>query len=261
MRLNQTSRLAPLYERTRAHYDHEPHWWPIHTPDRGYEVTLGMVLVQQTQWGIVEAAVLRILAAGYTSFAALACADTDILSALCKPCAFYTRKAVALIRIAQQIITLPDGFASLVTGERYALRTALLALPQIGRESADTLLLYGGEHPLFIVDAYARRVLARTGIYADQIDCMRAPYEVVQQVVEADLGPLDVATARELHAMMVESSIHHCTANNPRCAKTGAVRRFVDPRKCDSHCPPCTGCPAASMCQYHQRTTALVLSE
>ena len=258
MHLNQTSRLFPLYESARAHYPHEPHWWPLHTPDRGYEVTLGMVLVQQTQWGIVEAAVLRILAAGYTSFEALALADAHTLATLCKPCAFYTRKAVALIRIAQHIVTLPDGFVSLVTGERSALRAGLLTLPQIGRESADTLLLYGGDHPLFIVDAYARRVLARTGIYADQIDCMRASYDAIQQVIEADIGPVDVATARELHAMMVESSIHHCTANNPRCTKTGAVRRFVDSRKCAAHCPPCSGCPAASLCLYHQKTIALV---
>ncbi|MFM2309666.1 MAG: hypothetical protein RLY87_1788, partial [Chloroflexota bacterium] len=236
------------------------HWWPLHTPDRGYEVVLGMVLVQQTQWGTVEAAVLRILAAGYTSFAALAQAEASSLAVLCKPCAFYTRKAEALIRIAQQVCLLPRGFVDLVTGERAALRTTLLALPQIGRESADTILLYGGAHPLFIVDAYARRVLARTGIYADRIDCLSAPYDAVQRVVEDDIGELDVATARELHAMMVESSIHHCTANNPRCTKTGAARRFVDPRKCDLHCPPCEGCPAAMLCAFHLTVSAKTLS-
>lgn len=251
MHLNPASKLAPVYEAARAHYAHEPHWWPFHGVDRGYEVTLGMILVQQTQWGTVEAAVLRILAAGYTSFFALATADPVHLSSLCKPCAFYTRKADALIRISHHVCQLPNGFADCISGDRATLRALLLSLPQIGRESADTILLYAGNHPLFIVDAYARRVLARTGVYADRIDCLKAPYDAVQQVVESDVGTLDVATARELHAMMVESSIHHCTANNPRCTKTGAARRFVDPRKCDGHCPPCGGCPVAHLCAFH----------
>ena len=53
--------LAPYIPLLNAHFAHEPHWWPIHTPQRDYEVTLGMVLVQQTRWEAVEAAVLRIL--------------------------------------------------------------------------------------------------------------------------------------------------------------------------------------------------------
>jgi endonuclease-3 related protein len=251
MHLNPASRLAPLYNALREHFPHEPHWWPMHGNDRGYEVVLGMILVQQTQWGTVEAAVLRILRAGIGSFEALATTDPNHLAILCKPCAFYGRKAIALIRIAQNICATPGGSTALVTGERAALRHTLLALPQIGRESADTILLYAGQHPLFIVDAYARRVLARTGVYADRVDCLRAPYDEVQRIIEADIGHMDVATARELHAMMVEASIHHCTANNPRCTRSGAVRRFVDPRKCQQHCPPCTGCPAATLCQHH----------
>lgn len=257
MRLKPASRLAPLYDALRGHFAHEPRWWPIHTEDRSYEVVVGMILVQQTQWGIVEAAVLRILAAGYDSFARLAHADLAELTLLAKPCAFYTRKAAALIRIAQHITALPAGFPTLIDGDRHDRRQALLALPQVGRESADTMLLYAGDHPLFIVDAYARRVLHRTGIYADQVDCLRAPYDVVQAVVEADIGPVDVATARELHAMMVEATIHHCLLNNPRCTRTGARRTFVDAAKCREHCPPCDGCPAAAMCVYHRDSISL----
>jgi endonuclease-3 related protein len=251
MHLNPTSRLVALYDALRDHFPHEPHWWPMHGNDRTFEVMVGMVLVQQTQWGTVEAAVLRMLSAGITSFDVLSQTDPHHLAQLCKPCAFYGRKAAALIRIAQHVCTTPGGSAALITGDRTSLRQTLLSLPQIGRESADTVLLYAGQHPLFIVDAYARRVLARTGVYADLIDCLRAPYDEVQRVIEADVGPLDVETARELHAMMVEASIHHCTANNPRCTRSGAMRRFVDPRKCQHHCPPCGGCPAAALCQHH----------
>ena len=250
MHLRPESSLAPLYDALRGHFAHEPRWWPIHSDERAYEVVVGMVLVQQTQWGTVEAAVLRLLTAGYRTFDALAGADPAQIALLAKPCAFYTRKAAALIRIAQFVCALPGGWHDLVVGERRALRQQLLALPQIGRESADTVLLYAGEHPLFIVDAYARRVLQRTGIYGEHLNCLTAPYDAVQALVEADVGPISVPTARELHAMMVEATIHHCVLSNPRCTRSGARRTFVDPAKCRDHCPPCAGCPATHLCTH-----------
>lgn len=242
--------LAPYIPLLNAHFAHEPHWWPIHTPQRSYEVTLGMVLVQQTRWEAVEAAVLRILAAGYTSFASLAAADPHMIGELCKPCAFYMRKGVALVRLANEVHDYPGEMAGILALPRADARATLLTLPQIGRESADTILLYGGTVPLFIVDAYARRFLARTGIYP-QIDAHKAPYDEVQRLVEADLALCDLHEARELHAMMVEICIHHCTATKPRCTQSGAIRRFVDARKCTNHCPPCTGCPVAAQCLHH----------
>lgn len=253
------SRLASYFESLTGHFAHEPAWWPVHTPHRDYEVTLGMVLVQQTRWEQVEAAVLRLLNAGYTSFDTLAEANPHHVGELCKPCAFYMRKGVALVQLAQRLLTHPDQLQSILTLPRAECRHALLSLPQIGRESADTIMLYGGQHPLFIVDAYARRFLARTGIYADIIDVRNAPYDDVQRIVEADTGTLDIHTARELHAMMVEICIHHCTATRPRCTQSGAVRRFVDPRKCAEHCPPCNGCPVAHNC-HHRHTTIPLLA-
>jgi endonuclease-3 related protein len=141
--------------------------------------------------------------------------------------------------------------AGILALPRAEARATLLALPQIGRESADTILLYGGTVPLFIVDAYARRFLDRAGVYP-QIDVLTAPYDEVQRLVEADLAVSDIHEARELHAMMVEICIHHCTATKPRCQQSGAVRKFVDARKCADHCPPCGGCPVAAQCAHHR---------
>lgn len=252
------SRLLSHFNDLTGHFAHEPAWWPIHTSHRDYEVTLGMVLVQQTRWEQVEAAVLRLLEAGYTSFSALAAADPFHIATLCRPCAFYTRKGAALVTLAQRISLHHNHLESILALPRHQCRQALLSLPQIGRESADTIMLYGGNHPLFIVDAYARRFLARTGIYANQIDALNAPYDQLQQHVEADVGPMNVTTARELHAMIVEVCIHHCTATRPRCTQSGAVRRFVDPRKCAEHCPPCQGCPVSHTCHTHTATIPLM---
>lgn len=210
-----------------------------------------MVLVQQTRWEAVEAAVLRILAAGYTSFAELAAANPQIIGELCKPCAFYLRKGTALVQLATQVNLFAGQMQGILGLPRTAARATLLALPQIGRESADTILLYAGAVPLFIVDAYARRFLARTRIYP-HIDALTAPYDDVQRLVEADLALTDLHAARELHAMMVEVCIHHCTANKPRCQQSGTTRKFVDARKCANHCPPCHGCPLAAHCAYQR---------
>lgn len=248
MRLNANAHLTPHLIALDGHYAHEPAWWPLHGADRHFEVTLGMVLVQQTRWEVVEAAVLRLLNTGITSFAKLAAADPTTIAALCKPAAFATRKGEALVRLAQHIITLPDQLHSILAQPRPQARQQLLALPQIGRESADTILLYAGDVPLFIVDAYARRLIARIGVYANHSDALNAPYDLLQAHIEADLGPIDAQTARNIHAMMVEACIHHCTARNPRCERSGYRRTFVDPRKCAEHCPPCDGCPLAPQC-------------
>jgi len=255
--LKTDSRLQPLFAQLVGHFAHEPAWWPIHTQDRAFEVTVGMILVQQTRWEQVESAVLRLLQSGYTSFDALADADPHHVGILCKPCAFYMRKGNALVQLAQRVSTYRDQLNSILALPRHECRRILRSLPQIGRESADTIMLYGGSHPLFIVDAYARRFLHRTGIYADMLDVMNADYDAVQHTIENDVGPIDVVTARELHAMMVEVCIHHCIAKNPRCTQSGAMRRFVDVRKCAEHCPPCAGCPTQSMCLYHSATIPL----
>ncbi|MCX6015568.1 MAG: DNA repair protein [Chloroflexales bacterium] len=242
--------FASIIPNLNAHFTHEPHWWPIHTPQRDYEVTIGMVLVQQTRWEVVEAAVLRLLAAGYTSFDALACGNPQVIGEICKPCAFYTRKGDALVRLASEVCAFESQMPGILALPRPEARATLLALPQIGRESADTILLYGGTVPLFIVDAYARRFLSRAGIYPN-VNILTAPYDDVQRLVEADLALTDLHAARELHAMMVEICIHHCTANNPRCRQSGAARTFIDSRKCAAHCPPCLGCPVAKQCTFH----------
>ena len=241
-------RLPAALTALAGHFAHEPRWWPLHGVDRGLEVTLGMVLVQQTRWEAVEAAVLRLLNAGITSFVALAEADPGHIAALCKPCAFYTRKGEALVRLAQHLVQLPQHLDTLLALPRPQARQALLQLPQIGRESADTILLYAGDVPLFIVDAYARRFLHRTALFADRINVMTANYDAVQAVVEADTAFIDAAMARDTHALMVEVCIHHCTAQRPRCHHSGYARTFVDPQKCAEHCPPCHGCPMVAYC-------------
>jgi endonuclease-3 related protein len=271
------ARLLALYDALIAHFGHEPHWWPIVSDAPLLEMFVGAVLVQQTRWETVEAAVVRMRDAGLLSPAALAAADTGALAALIRPCAFHGQKAPGLQAIARHILERHGGdIARLLDQERAALRAELLALPRIGRETADTIMLYAGGHPVFIVDAYARRLLARLGLAPD-FDFMRARYDDVQALIEGsmtgsigeyrlEIADFDLPISnlqspisnfyRGLHALIIEECIHHCLATTPRQDQPGARRSFVDPRKCAAHCVNCQGCPLREMCAtYIMRKT------
>lgn len=246
--------LLSLYSALAAHYAHEPHWWPLFSQQPQFEVIVGAVLVQQTRWEAVEGAVQRLIAHDWLSAAALAAADTSELAALIRPCAFHTQKAPGLQSIARYLLEHYGGDpAALLARERWALRAELLALPRIGRETADTIMLYGGTHPVFIVDAYARRLFHRLDVLPGY-DVLRAPYDKVQAVVEGELASEPQASHEfywRFHALITEECIHHCLTK-PRCDLPGAHRRFLDPRKCADHCRACDGCPLRGMCQAYQ---------
>lgn len=280
------TRILALYDTLAAHFEHEPHWWPIISDQPHFEIIVGMVLVQQTRWQMVEAAIQRLINAGLFTPATIAAADPATLAALIRPCAFYSQKAPGLQAICRYILDKYDGdIGAMLAQPRAPLRAELLALPRVGRETADTIMLYAGGHPVFIVDAYARRLLSRVNVEPG-FDFMRAPYDAVQALVESafadwpeaeqlarstqagswgeermekgtaisvgiTLSPL-ASFMWDFHALIVEACIHHCLAKRPRQETPGLRPKFVDPRKCASHCVHCSGCPARFICATYQ---------
>jgi endonuclease-3 related protein len=262
-------RLLALYDALQQHFGHEPHWWPIISDTPQFEILVGAVLVQQTRWRTVEGAIVRLRDAGLLAPQALAAADTATLAALIRPCAFHTQKAPGLQAICRHLLDRHGGdVAALLAQDRATLRAELLALPRIGPETADTIMLYAGSHPLFVVDAYARRLFARLGLVPG-FDFARARYDAVQALIEqaltdsiAQRSPSIAADAlpnpnlqsvlctfyRDLHALIIEECIHHCLETNPRQDQPGLRPTFVDPRKCATHCIACQGCPLRGMC-------------
>jgi endonuclease-3 related protein len=159
----------------------------------------------------------------------------------------------------------PSYGRSIERPDNTRLHSQLLALPRIGKETADTIMLYAGGHPVFIVDAYARRLLGRLGI-APGFDFARARYDDVQALVENAITRIEDRSASlssaspntslrqfywDLHALIIEECIHHCLASRPRQDQPGARRSFVDPRKCAEHCLVCHGCPLREMCAFY----------
>jgi endonuclease-3 related protein len=164
--------LTEIYFRLRDHFgpltgpETRRPWWPLYSDDPQFEILVGAVLVQQTRWETVEAATLRLIAAGLLSPQALAAADPAKVATLIRPAAFHTQKAPGLIAVARHICLHHDGSTTAMLAQVTAsLRTELLAMPRVGPETCDVVMLYGGGHPVFVVDEYTRRLLERVGVW------------------------------------------------------------------------------------------------
>jgi endonuclease-3 related protein len=221
------------------HYGSEPWWWPRLLPEiaREDELLLGGVLCQQSRWERVEQVLLRLQAAHLVSWWELAAADPDVLTPLLSGSAYPPTRARLLPRLADAVLTAGGVAAILATEDP---RRGLLALPQVGPETADAVLAFTGTS-VPVVDAYLRRVLGRLGL----IDPTSSYADLRAELAGSDIGmPWDL-----FHALLVEHGIHHCLTKRPRCTSPGHPRRdYAEPRKCAQHCPPCGGCPLADVC-------------
>jgi endonuclease-3 related protein len=208
-----------------------------HLP-REDELLLGAVLCQQSRWDRVEQVLFRLDAAGLTTWPALAAADPDLLTPLLNGSAYPPTRGRLLPRLAAAVLD-AGGVAALLAADDP--RSALLALPQVGPETADTLLAFTGTS-VPVVDAYLRRVLGRLGLVDPA-----APYAAVRAALAGmDTGGLPWQV---LHALLDEHGIHHCLAGAPRCTTHGVPKRdYAEPRKCGEHCAGCGGCPLAGVC-------------
>lgn len=185
------------------------HWWPGDTP---LEVIVGAILTQNTNWKNVERAIARLRANGMLDWRRLHAATTDELAEMIRPAGTYRVKARRLKAFVEFLFARFGG--RLENMKRVAmpeLRRQLLEVPGIGPETADAILLYALGRPVFVVDAYTRRVLLRHRL----IDAS-ARYDDIQRVFESAL-PRDVALFNEYHALLVEVGKHHCRST-ARCA-------------------------------------------
>ncbi|KUK27326.1 MAG: HhH-GPD family protein [Acetothermia bacterium 64_32] len=208
--------MVEIYQRLLSAYGPQG-WWP---GESRFEVMVGAILTQATAWRNVERAIERLKAAGALSPEKLASLSEEELAELVRPAGFFrqkTRRLRALLRLIRQHGDV-EGLLSLPAGE---LRRKLLALPGIGPETADSILLYAAGYPVFVVDAYTKRILHRLGLLPDE----KAGYEEVQELFEKEL-PRDPKLYGEYHALLVRHAKDHCRTR-----------------------PRCPGCPLAPVCK------------
>ncbi len=201
------SPLAQLYDRLFAAFGAQE-WWPAETP---FEVIVGAVLTQNASWRNVEQALANLRAAGVLAARPLHQLPHADLAELIRPSGYYRLKARRLKNLLDFLFaryrgSLKQMFATDLT----TLRAELLTVNGIGPETADSILLYAGNLPTFVVDAYTQRVLKRHGWIEPE-----AGYHDVKRRFEAEL-PAEAALYNEYHALLVRIGHRHCR-KTPNC--------------------------------------------
>ncbi len=192
-------------------------WWPGETP---FEVAVGAVLTQNTAWTNVERAIANLKAAGVLEARTLLDLPPDRLAELLRPSGCFNVKARRLRALVQVLVDRADGDPSrLPTDDPGRLREDLLAIPGVGRETADSILLYAVGVPVFVIDAYTRRLFGRLGLLDPGAD-----YDALRAAFETAL-PRQPDLFNDFHAQIVAHAKHTC---RPR--------------------PLCPACPFADWC-------------
>jgi len=182
------------------------HWWPAETP---FEVMVGAVLTQNTAWGNVEQAIAGLKQVLELTPERLLTLTEQQLAGYIRPSGYFNVKARRLRNLCQFIVQ-QGGESALRLQPTDRLRDALLSVNGVGPETADDILLYAFERPVFVIDAYTRRLFSRLGLIEGS-----ERYEQLRQGVEAEFGP-DVEAFNEFHALIVRHAKRHC-AVRPRC--------------------------------------------
>ncbi len=191
------------------------HWWPADSP---FEVIVGAVLTQNTAWINVEKAIENIKRAGAMSLERLLDVPEEILASWIRPAGYFNLKARRLKATVRFFHEAYHGnLAAMAREPLSVLRKQLLGVYGIGEETADSILLYALEKPIFVVDAYTRRILERHHL----IDA-KASYREIQKLFMSTL-PAQVSLFNEYHALIVETGKTFCR-----------------------HRPSCPGCPLSS---------------
>ncbi len=196
-----------LYERLFERYGPQG-WWP---GQGRFEIIVGAILTQNTNWGNVEKAIGNLKADGCLSPTGLNALPAERLAELIRPAGYFNVKAQRLRHFLDWLFARfggdVDAPAELST---YGLREELLAIKGIGPETADSICLYAFDKPVFVVDAYTARILGRHGMIWPQ-----AGYEEIREYFEGSLER-DVRLYNELHALLVRLGKDHCKPK-PRC--------------------------------------------
>jgi len=172
---------------------------------------VGAILTQAAAWGNVEKALTNLKGAGALSPQALRALPREELARLIRPSGYFNAKTAKLQALAQFMARYGDDLDRLFSLELTRLREELLGVHGIGEETADSVILYAAGKPIFVVDAYTRRILDRLGIQPDE-----ASYEGYRRLFMAHL-PADAALYNEFHAQFVQLGKEHCH-KTPRCA-------------------------------------------
>lgn len=203
-----SEQLLDIYQRLDQYFG-PLNWWPA---ENRFEVIVGAVLTQNTNWKNVEKSIDTLKRANLLSFDALLHMSVEQLANLIRSSGYYNLKARRLKNLLQMIAQEYEADLTLFFSQQTSTaREALLQVKGIGPETADSILLYAGEHPTFVIDAYTHRILSRHHLVPESCD-----YQTMYDLFMENLDH-DVAMFNQYHALMVKTAKRFCKKREPLC--------------------------------------------
>lgn len=213
-------RVSPLREIYTALHDRfgPQNWWPAESV---LEVMVGAVLTQNTNWRNVSRAIDNLKQDHLLSLNTLHLIPVEVLAEKIRPSGYYNLKAARLKNLVRLLYeegqNSGESDSEMLNGffadDTASLRDKLLSVKGIGPETADSILLYGGGKPVFVIDAYTHRVLVRHGLIGEEAD-----YGEMQEFF-VDRLPEDAGLYNEYHALLVCLGKEFCKKRNPLCGQ------------------------------------------
>jgi endonuclease-3 related protein len=206
--MNTTENLQELYKRLHEHFGPQD-WWPGESP---FEVMVGAILTQNTNWKNVEKAICNLKEAELLSLSAMSALPQSTLAEYIRPAGYYNIKAGRLSNFFALINEQWDGDLEFFLAQpANVLREQLLSVKGIGPETADSMTLYGAEQPVFVVDTYTHRILSRHNLVDEASD-----YYEIQELFMDNLIE-DTQLFNEYHALIVQVGKEFCKKSKPAC--------------------------------------------
>ncbi|MEM0466847.1 MAG: endonuclease [Candidatus Thermoplasmatota archaeon] len=224
-----------LYQKLFSYFG-EQNWWPTdlsyhkkYQSDPRFEIIIGAILTQNTAWTNVEKALQQLKQHNIMTIKALVSIDENHLKKLIQPSGFFNQKAQRLKHIAQYLYTNYHADLDLFfTRDEKILRQELLSLQGIGPETADSILLYAGNKPFFVIDAYTKRIAKRIPFQIGDTDTYDTFQNFFQTELKKETQPKQrVLLYQEFHALLVELAKNFCRKK-----------------------PLCQSCPVHKLCTY-----------
>ncbi|MCM8790164.1 MAG: endonuclease III domain-containing protein [Candidatus Omnitrophica bacterium] len=210
MRKIGRSDLKNVYDKLLRHFGPQG-WWP---GDTRFEIIVGAILTQNTAWKNVEKAISNLKAAGaLDSPSAMMKLGQRRIARLIRPAGYYNVKAKRLCNFLRFLRSRHDfSLDNLSRLKTPLLRQELLSVNGIGPETCDSILLYAFRRPIFVVDAYTKRIFSRHGLFETG-----SSYDHIQKIFMDSLLP-DHILYNEYHALIVRLGKEHCR-KCPNCAE------------------------------------------
>jgi endonuclease-3 related protein len=211
------NKVYEIYEILLEHFGPQG-WWPGDTP---FEIMVGAVLTQNTKWSNVSRAIDNLKKEGLLTFEKLHELEIEQLAERIKPAGYFNLKAARLKNLLNFIAEEYNGFLEdMFAEDAISLREKILTVKGIGPETADSILLYAGSMPVFVVDAYTHRIFSRHNVIAEEDG-----YYEIQEHFTLSL-PEDVSLFNEYHALIVRLGKEFCKKSRPLCRQCPLYKRL-----------------------------------